>query len=124
MATDQQRRAALGLLAELVPAGVLSRAHNLAQQIEQDEYVRSYLARNAVWIVAFGLIAILVSTAGTGFLLSYIFRELGPIASWIKIFIACFGIAIWLAGILMPLYVLLLRLQRDALRARELAKDR
>jgi hypothetical protein len=67
MAAEQQRRGALGLLSELVPAGVLSRACELAQQMERDEYVRGYLARNAIAIVPLGLIAILISTAGTGF---------------------------------------------------------
>jgi len=124
MATEQQRRAALGLLGELVPAGILGRARALARQIEQDEYVRDYLAKNAIAIIALGLIAMLVSTAVIGSLLDYLFRELGPVASWIKIPIAGFGIALWFAGILMPLYFLLLRMQRDALRARELAKDR
>jgi hypothetical protein len=123
MATEQQRRGALGLLAELVPAGVLSRARELAQQMERDEYVRGYLARNAIAIVPLGLIAILISTAGTAFLLSYLLQALGPVAFWIKILIVCFGVALWLACILIPLFFLLSRLQREALRAHELAKD-
>jgi uncharacterized membrane protein len=119
MATDQQRQAALGVLAELVPADVLGRAHELAQEIERDEYVREYLARHASGIVAAGMFAMLVATAATGSLMTYAFRELGALATWMNVAIAVLGVLLWLAGILVPLYFKLRSLQRAALRKRE-----
>ena len=119
MATDQQRQAALGVLAELVPADVLGRARELAQGIERDEYVREYLARHASGIVAVGMVAMLAATAVTGSLLTYAFRHLGPLATWMTIAIAIVGVLLWLAGILVPLYFKLTSLQRAALRKRE-----
>jgi hypothetical protein len=123
LATDQQRKAALDVLAELVPAGVLSRARELVREMQREETVRSHLAKNAIGIVAVGLVAILVSTAGTMLLLGYAFRELGPVASWIRILIFGFGVALWLAGVLIPLFFYLSGLQREAMRGRESAKQ-
>ena len=119
MTTHEQQKAALGLLAELVPAGVLSRAHALAREIEQDDYVRAYLARHAAGIVLFGLLAIVLSTILTVALLGYTFGELAPVATWVKLPIAAIGVALWLAGVLVPLYFRLASLQRAALRERE-----
>jgi len=91
--------------------------------MQREETVRSHLAKNAIGIVAVGLVAILVSTAGTMLLLGYAFRELGPVASWIRILIFGFGVALWLAGVLIPLFFYLSGLQREALRGRESAKE-
>ena len=124
MNTQQQRSAALGLLAELVPAGVMSRAHQLASEIEQDEYVRAYLARHAAGIIVFGLAAMILSTAATVLLLGYIFRELAPVASWMKLPIAAAGLALWFSGVLVPLYFRLTSLRRAALRERDREQSR
>jgi hypothetical protein len=119
MATDQQRSAALGVLAELVPVEVMRRARDIARDIERDEVVRAHLAKRAPAIVFLGLAAMLAATMMVGYLLSYLFRELEPLASWLKVAIGLGGVVLWLACVLGPLHWLLSRLEQEALRARE-----
>lgn len=117
MASHPQPGKAIELLGQLAPRDALERAHDLAQQMERDEYVRKYIASRGLMVAGVGAGATACCLLIVMALLSQIDFE--PLAPWVRITLLLFGFSLWLGGTLGLMYWLLSTLQRSALTKQE-----
>lgn len=112
MTPSRKPSRAIEFLVRLAPPDVLKQAHDLAQEMARDDYVRDYLARRAFLVVGAGLAALGVATYLIGGVLPFVLPSVLAIAPWSKLIVLALVAALWIGVVvilMMPLLRWLLR---------------
>jgi hypothetical protein len=118
MAIDHPSPKALELLTQFAPQDVLERARDLARQIEQDEYVKNYIARRGFSVAVAAILVTLVFCLVTGVLLTRLPITISSLAGWQRIAALGFGAIFCTGGTVTSMYFILSWLRRGALAER------
>lgn len=115
---SRQPNRALERLAEWVPAEVLLRARDLAHRIEQDDYIRDYVARRGAIVAAVGMASTVCLGLAAMMLIAQLAPYLWPLPLWMYVGTVLVALAAWVAGTLLVMVRLLSAMERAALAAR------
>lgn len=106
---------ALEMLAALAPREVLQRAAELARNMERNEKVRRYLQARAVLIAGVGVAALVVGMMPVGASLGLWSEEIRALPGWLQGTVYIAALLAWLGFVLGAMFLLLSRLEREAL---------
>jgi hypothetical protein len=111
--------AAVDLLGQFAPREVLEKARALALQIERDEFLREYLARRSVVIVAVAVAAMMAGFVVIGAAAMSVLPWAGQQAFWLRATLVLCAGALWCAAVVVPTALFLARLEGHATRERD-----